>query len=105
MKKIFVAVVLMFTAGLCFAKDDENSRKTGISVLFGDMTGYSNDYSAYLNSFDFAKEDVLNGFRDMIQNPDSPLKNVRNDLDTELDNRSRIVVLSTCITNQKSSRY
>ena len=54
MKKIFAAVVLMFTAGLCFAKDDENSRKTGISVLFGDMIGYSNDYSAYLNSFDFA---------------------------------------------------
>ena len=54
MKKFFAAVVLMFTAGLCFAKDDENSRKTGISVLFGDMIGYSNDYSAYLNSFDFA---------------------------------------------------
>ena len=44
MKKIFAAVVLLFAAGLCFAKDDENSRKTGISVLFGDMIGYSNDY-------------------------------------------------------------
>ena len=54
MKKIFAAVVLQFAAVFCFAKDDEDSRKTGISVLFGDMTGYSNDYSAYLNSFDFA---------------------------------------------------
>lgn len=69
------------------------------------VSAFKYDDRHILNSFDFAKEDVLNGFRDMIQNPDSPLKNVRNDLDTELDNRSRIVVLSTCITNQKSSRY
>lgn len=54
MKKIFAAVALLFAAVFCFAKDDEDSKNDGISFLFGDMVGYSNNYSAYLNSFDFA---------------------------------------------------
>lgn len=69
------------------------------------VSAFKYDDRHILNSFDFAKEEVLNNFRGMIQSPDSSLKNVRTDLDTEIDNRSRIVVLSTCITNQKSSRY
>ena len=51
MKKIFAAVVLLFAAVFCFAKDDEDSKNVGISFLFGDMVGYSNNYSAYLIGF------------------------------------------------------
>lgn len=69
------------------------------------VSAFKYDDRHILNSFDFTQEKVLNEFREMVQNPDSSLKNVRTDLDTDIDNRSRIVVLSTCITNQKSSRY
>lgn len=44
-------------------------------------------------------------FEQYILNPSSALKNVRTELDKELNDESKIVVLSTCITNQKSSRY
>lgn len=54
MKKFFTIIALFFTATICFANEEENSKKTGLSFLFGDMVGYSNDYSANLNSFDFA---------------------------------------------------
>ena len=40
----------------------------------------------------------------MIQNPNSAVKNVRMP-EKELTTDSKIVVLSTCITNQKSNRY
>ncbi|MGN1328427.1 MAG: class B sortase [Eubacterium sp.] len=69
------------------------------------VSAFKYDDRHILNSFDFAKEEVLTEFREMVQNPDSSLKNVRTDLDTQIDNKSKIVVLSTCITNQKSSRY
>lgn len=44
-------------------------------------------------------------FVNMIQNPDSSNKNVRTELEKELTRDDNYVVLSTCITNQKSSRY
>lgn len=44
-------------------------------------------------------------FVNMIQNPESSNKNVRTELDKELTRDDNYVVLSTCITNQKSSRY
>ena len=43
-------------------------------------------------------------FMDMIQNPDSSNKNVR-DIGRKLTIDDKICVLSTCITNQKSNRY
>lgn len=43
-------------------------------------------------------------FMDMIQNPESQNKNVR-DIGRSLTNDDKICVLSTCITNQKSNRY
>lgn len=43
-------------------------------------------------------------FMNMIQNPDSSNKNVR-DIGRTLTNDDKICVLSTCITNQKSNRY
>lgn len=69
------------------------------------VSAFKYDNRHILNSFDFGKEEVLTQFQQMIQNPDSTLKNVRSDLDTQIDINSKIVVLSTCITNQRSSRY
>lgn len=58
-----------------------------------------------LNSFDFQDDGIFSQFLDMIQNPSSVNKNVRETLDKELTIDDNIVVLSTCITNQKSNRY
>lgn len=69
------------------------------------ISAFKYDNRHILNSFDFGKEDVIEEFQEMISNPSSTVKNVRSDLDTELEISSKIVVLSTCITNQKSSRY
>ncbi|MCD7796209.1 MAG: class B sortase [Clostridiales bacterium] len=69
------------------------------------VSAFKYDNRHILNSFDFSNEDVLTDFLDMIQNPDSSMKNVRTKLDTQITTDSNIVILSTCITNQKSSRY
>lgn len=69
------------------------------------VSAFKYDDRHILNSFDFAKAKDLEDFQKMVQSPQSPLKNVRETLDTEIDEKSKIVVLSTCITNQKSSRY
>ncbi len=58
-----------------------------------------------MNSFNFADTVQFLEFEQYLSNPSSALKNVRTQLDKELDEDSKIVVLSTCITNQKSSRY
>ena len=57
-----------------------------------------------MNSFNFRDDDVYKEFLSMIQNPNSAVKNVRKP-EKELTTDSKIVVLSTCITNQKSNRY
>ena len=57
-----------------------------------------------MNSFNFRDDDVYKEFLSMIQNPNSAVKNVRIP-EKELTTDSKIVVLSTCITNQKSNRY
>ena len=41
----------------------------------------------------------------MIKNPQSTNKNVRSKLDKDITIDDNIVVLSTCVTNQKSNRY
>ena len=58
-----------------------------------------------MNSFNFADTTVVEEFQEYVQNPDSALKNVRTELDKPITESSKIVILSTCITNQKSSRY
>jgi hypothetical protein len=58
-----------------------------------------------MNSFNFADTTEFVEFEQYILNPSSALVNVRDELDTTVDENSNIVVLSTCITNQKSSRY
>ncbi len=69
------------------------------------VSAFKYDDRHIMNSFNFADLSVVEEFQDYIQNPTSALKNVRTDLDKPMDRSSKIVVLSTCITNQKSSRY
>ena len=59
-----------------------------------------------MNNFNFANPADLQEWQNYVLNPESSaLKNVRTDLDTTVDENSKIVVLSTCITNQKSNRF
>lgn len=69
------------------------------------VSAFKYDDRHIMNSFNFADTAVLREFQEYIQNPDSALKNVRTDLDKPITTSSKIVILSTCITNQKSSRY
>ncbi len=69
------------------------------------VSAFKYDDRHIMNSFNFADLEVVKNFHDFIQNPSSSLKNVRMDLDEQITDSSKIVILSTCITNQKSSRY
>lgn len=69
------------------------------------ISAFKYDDRHIMNSFDFANLNELEEFQNFIQNPTSSLKNVRTELDKPIDSSSKIVILSTCITNQKSSRY
>lgn len=69
------------------------------------VSAFKYDDRHIMNSFDFQDSNVLADFQEMVQDPSSSLKNVREDLDTEINSESKLVVLSTCITGQKSSRY
>lgn len=69
------------------------------------ISAFKYDDRHIMNSFNFPDEAELTEFQQMLQNPNSSLKNVRKELDTKINPKSKIVILSTCITNQKSSRY
>lgn len=69
------------------------------------VSAFKYDDRHIMNSFDFQDLNVLADFQEMIQNPTSSQKNVRENLDTKINSESKLVVLSTCITGQKSSRY
>ena len=69
------------------------------------ISAFKYDDRHIMNSFNFADTVQFLEFEQYLSNPSSALKNVRTQLDKELDEDSKIVVLSTCITNQKSSRY
>lgn len=69
------------------------------------ISAFKYDDRHIMNSFYFPDEAELLEFQEMLQNPNSSLKNVRGELDTRINSKSKIVILSTCITNQKSSRY
>lgn len=69
------------------------------------VSAFKYDDRHIMNSFNFADLNELAEFQNYIQNPTSSLKNVRTNLDKPIDSSSKIVILSTCITNQKSSRY
>lgn len=69
------------------------------------ISAFKYDDRHIMNSFNFADTVQFLEFEQYILNPSSALKNVRTELDKEVNEDSKIVVLSTCITNQKSSRY
>lgn len=69
------------------------------------MSAFKYDDRHLLNSLNLSDGDEMEQFRETLLNPTSSLKNVRTELDTEVDQYSKIVILSTCITSQKSSRY
>ncbi|MCM1285398.1 MAG: class B sortase [Acetobacter sp.] len=69
------------------------------------ISAFKYDDRHIINSFDFADTRVLADFQSYLQNPTSAVKNVREKLDKNIDTDSRIVILSTCINNQKSNRY
>ena len=53
----------------------------------------------------FSNRTLVDDFQKVVLNPESSLKNVREELDVTVDRDSKFVILSTCITNQPSSRY
>lgn len=71
------------------------------------MSAFKYDDRHIMNSFNFSDSTQLLEFQQYILNPDSALKNVRaeDELEATIGLDSKIVILSTCITNQKSSRY
>lgn len=68
------------------------------------VSAFKYDNRHIMNSFDFQDNGVFLDFLDLIQNPTSSNKNVRNDIDKQLTLDDNVVVLSTCIQGQHSSR-
>lgn len=69
------------------------------------ISAFKFDDRHIMNSYNFYNAESLAEFQGEVLNPSSPVKNVRESLDVAIDENSKIVVLSTCITNQKSNRY
>lgn len=69
------------------------------------ISAFKYDDRHIMNSFDFQDNAVFDSFVQMVRNPLTTMKNVRKNLGVELTLSSKIVVLSTCITHQDSSRY
>lgn len=69
------------------------------------ISAFKYDDRHIMNSFNFRDDEIYSEFLNMIQNPTSTVKSVRTTLDKELTTDDKIVVLSTCITNQKSNRF
>lgn len=67
------------------------------------ISAYKYDNRHIMNSFDFSNPKELANYQKFILNPTSVLRHVRPGI--ELDEDSKIVVLSTCVTNDKKSRF
>ncbi len=78
----------------------ENSKLT-----YQIVSAFKYDNRHILNTFDMQDTDVFRQFIELIQNPSSTNEHIRENLDHELTETDNIVVLSTCITGQKSNRY
>ena len=75
-------------------------------MTFQVISAFKYDDRHIMNSFNnFGDAESLAEFQAEILSPSSPVKQVRENLDVEINENSKIVVLSTCITNQKSNRY
>lgn len=69
------------------------------------VSAFKYDDRHILNSFDFQDDGIFESFINMIQDPKSSVEQVRSPLGKDITINDNIVVLSTCVTNQKSSRY
>ena len=67
------------------------------------VSAYKYDNRHIMNAFDFSDPEVLADYHEYVLNPVSTLRNVRKGV--TLDENSKLVVLSTCMSNDKSSRY
>ena len=67
------------------------------------VSAYKYDNRHIMNAFDFSDPEVLANYHDFVLNPVSTLRNVREGV--TLDENSKLVVLSTCMSNDKSSRF
>ena len=77
----------------------------GKQLTYQVISAFKYDDRHIMNTFNFNSPEDLAEFQATITNPDSTTKNVRTELDTTIDENSKIVVLSTCITGQKANRY
>ncbi len=77
----------------------------GRRLTYQVISAFKYDDRHIMNSFNFYYGEDLQNFQKIITNPDSALKNVRTELDVPVDENSKIIILSTCFTGQKSNRY
>ena len=77
----------------------------GKKLTYQVVSAFKYDDRHIMNTFNFALDEDLAEFQATVMNPNSSVKNVRTDLETQINKDSKIVVLSTCITGQKSNRY
>ncbi|MGN1051387.1 MAG: class B sortase [Acutalibacteraceae bacterium] len=66
------------------------------------FSAYEYDNRHILNSFDFTDDIIWADYLDMIQNPESGVKNTRK---VSLDKESKILTLSTCTNFNANKRY
>lgn len=67
------------------------------------VSAYRYDNRHIMNSFNFNEPAVLQSFQQHTLDPLSTLRNVRSGV--TLDENSKLVVLSTCMSNDKNARY
>ncbi len=67
------------------------------------VSAYKYDSRHIMNSFNFANPVELHSFQQHTLNPLSTMRNVRSGITLNAD--SKLVVLSTCMSNDKNSRY
>lgn len=71
-------------------------------LVYKVVSAFAYDDKHIMNSFDFTNDKVFEDWLTMSKNPHSTMKNVRDDV--ELDLNSKMIVLSTCL-NSGSGRY
>ncbi|MBR0412896.1 MAG: class B sortase [Eubacterium sp.] len=69
------------------------------------VSAFKYDDRHLLNCYNFNDTAVYRDFIKMVQAPDTNNQNVRKDLGRVLTTNDRLVILSTCFTNQRSNRY
>ncbi|MCD7723455.1 MAG: class B sortase [Clostridiales bacterium] len=77
----------------------------GRKLTYQIISAFEYDDRHIMNSFDFSDSAMLLSFQQMLQSPEATVKNVRQELDVELGEDSKIVILSTCISGKEDYRY